>query len=154
MTPFFVVPLQFRDIHSIYHLEQDIFPLDAYPYLDLAVMLLTPGMRNLKAIDPNNEFLGFIAVADVWFRPDTRPAWVITLGVMRAFQNQGIGGQLLREAELQLKANHIRLTVRRSNTPAIHLYERSEYLHVKTHPAYYRNGEDGLIMEKNLNKPE
>jgi len=151
MTPFSIVPLGIRDINSVYHLEQDVFPLDAYPYLDLAIMLLTPGMRNLKAVNPANEFLGFIAVADVWMRPDLRPAWVITLGVGRNYQNQGIGGQLLREAESQIRARQIRLTVRRSNTAAIHLYDRSGYIHLQTHPAYYRNGEDGLIMQKHVN---
>ena len=148
MTPFSVVPLTIRDIRHVYRLEQDIFPLDAYPYPDLALMLLTPGMRNFKAINAIHEILGFIAVADVWVRPESRPAWVFTLGVARAYQNQGIGRELLRVVESHLSANRIRLTVRCSNAPAIHLYDRTGYRTVQTYHAYYRDGEDGLIIEK------
>jgi ribosomal-protein-alanine N-acetyltransferase len=143
-----IQPLRLADIQPVYQLEQEIFPQDAYPYLDLAFLLATPGMVNVKAVNPANEFMGFIAVADVWL--PWRPAWIITLGVAKRFQNQGLGHTLLLESEKWLRARRIRLTVRRGNAPAIHLYQKVGYTTLTIHRGYYRDGEDGLVMEKIL----
>lgn len=135
-----------RDLREIYQLERDIFPQDAYPYPDLALLLLLPYMVNLKAVDESGKLLGFIAFENAYFPWST--AWVVTLGVGRAYQNQGVGGALLAAIEPRRRANRIRLTVRRGNTPAIHLYKKHGYQHLKLQPRYYRDGEDGLVMEK------
>ncbi len=135
------------DIRAIYQLERAIFPKDAYSYPDLAALLLMPRMVNRKIVQPESgELLGFIAVADVWWRRN--PAWVITLGVGQAHQNQGIGRRLLLAVEDELHAQRIRLTVRRANHPALHLYQRVGYTLLHVIPHYYRDGEDGLVMEK------
>jgi len=44
----------------------------------------------------------------------------------------------------------IKLTVRRSNIPAIKLYEKLGYYQVDIWSKYYRNGEDGLVLEKGM----
>lgn len=141
-----IVPLTWRDLRRVYRLEQEIFPKDAYPYLDLAFLLLTPGMVNLKAQSADGEFRGFIAVGDSWL--PGRPAWIITIGVARAQQNRGIGRALLLAIEDRLRARRVRLTVRKSNAPAIHLYTALGYHMLMTHPRYYNDGEDGVVMEK------
>ena len=140
--------LRWRDIHAVYQLEQNIFPKDAYPYVDLAFLYLMPQVSNRKAVDAQGALLGFIAVADAWF--PSRPAWVITLGVHRFAQRQGIGGALLDVAGGVLRAKRLRLTVRAGNRPAINLYEKSGYRLVYSHRRYYRDGEDGLVMEKTI----
>jgi len=144
-----IEPLRWRNIRAVYQLEQDIFPKDAYPYVDLAFLYLMPHVSNLKALDANDTFLGFISVADAWM--PGRYAWVITLGVGRDFQRSGIGHSLLNAAEKILKATHLRLTVRASNDPAIRLYEKAGYRLVYSHQRYYRDGEDGMVMEKKIN---
>lgn len=141
-------PLRLTDIRAVYSLEREIFPKDAYTYPDLVVLLLTPGMVNLKAVDGGGSFLGFVAVADVWL--PLRPAWIITLGVAQSVQNRGIGGALLSAAESRLRAGRVRLTVRKSNVSAIHLYEKSGYRLDHVEYRYYTDGEDGLVMEKTL----
>jgi ribosomal protein S18 acetylase RimI-like enzyme len=42
----------------------------------------------------------------------------------------------------------IKLTVRKTNTRAIRLYEFLGYKFVHTIAKYYNDGEDGLLMEK------
>jgi ribosomal-protein-alanine N-acetyltransferase len=63
---------------------------------------------------------------------------------------RGIGTALLLAAERLLGQQKIKLTVRRSNTRAIALYERCGYTWTNTFRRYYRDGEDGLVMEKDL----
>ena len=54
--------------------------------------------------------------------------------------------------EAQLKFPSVKLTVRISNRKAISLYEREGYQTVDIWSKYYNDGEDGLVMEKLLQK--
>lgn len=145
-----LLPLRVTDIRTVYQLEQDIFPKDAYSYLDLAFLLSIPWMCNIKAQTEAGEFAGFIAVAGA-FPPGSCTAWIITVGVAKRFQNQGIGRRLLQTVEPHLpRANRLNLTVRESNAPAIHLYETQGYQHLELKLRYYRDGENGLVMSKRL----
>ena len=144
-----IKPLRWRDIGAVYRLEQDIFPKDAYPYVDLAFLYLMPQVTNFKAVDAHGTLLGFIAVAEAWL--PGRPAWVITLGVQKNAQRQGIASHLLDAGEQVLRARRLRLTVRAGNQAAINLYEKAGYALVYSHQRYYRDGEDGLVMEKTIN---
>ena len=78
--------------------------------------------------------------------------WIITIGVLPEYQGRGIGAQLLAHAEqaMRQRGQVAKLTVRRSNARAIHLYERHGYKWVTTYARYYADGEDGLVMEKAL----
>jgi ribosomal protein S18 acetylase RimI-like enzyme len=68
------------------------------------------------------------------------------------YQHRGIGRALLRACEDQIKFSRSRLTVRMSNDNAIALYEQEGYRTVDIWKAYYNDGEDGLVMEKILNR--
>jgi len=144
-----LAPARLLDVRAIYHLEQEIFPKDAYPYLDLAFLLSIPWMSNHKAMTDSGYIAGFISAAGGLFDP--RVAWIITIGVATAHQNQGLGRRLLSHAEQDMsRAHEMKLTVRASNAPAIHLYERMGYQMIERKPRYYRDGEDGFIMRKPL----
>ncbi len=139
-----------RDVPAIHRLEKEIFYYDAYPHLDLAFLFLTPGQVNLKAVNEQGQLVGFVTGSRSWIR--MLPAWIVTLGVAAAYQRQGIGRALLLACEQKLARSYIRLTVRKSNVTAIHLYRQCGYEHIQTRPYYYRNGEDGLVMEKRMTK--
>lgn len=146
IEPFFsITPATWPDLGAIYRLEQSIFPQDAYPYADLLILLSTPGMINLKVITADKSLIGFAAFTSAGL--GLRPAWIITVGIARTWQNQGIGGALMGAVHSRSRAKRIRLTVRVGNAPAIHLYEKLGYQHIKRHKSYYPNGEDGFIME-------
>jgi ribosomal-protein-alanine N-acetyltransferase len=141
-------PLTLWDIRPLYRLERLIFPLDAYPYLDLALLLMMPRMVNLKAVDEQGCLVGMIAVGDVWW--PANPAWVLTLGVHPQYQSQGLGRHLMQTAEGQLRAKRLRLTVRRGNAAARHLYHSLGYVTLHEQSGYYGDGETGIVMEKRL----
>lgn len=146
IPPIEILAASLRDVHAIHRLEKEIFLYDAYPHLDLAFLFLTPGEVNLKAVNGAGQLVGFVTGSRSWFR--SLPAWIVTLGVASSYQRQGIGRGLLLACEDRLARRRVRLTVRKSNFAAIRLYEQCGYQHLYTKPHYYRNGEDGLVMEK------
>jgi ribosomal protein S18 acetylase RimI-like enzyme len=135
------------DISTVHRLEHVIFPRDAYPYFDLILLFLWPGVRNLKAVAPDGTLIGFVSGTRPFFR---KIGWIITLGVAPAHQRRGVGGYLLAACEQGLKAARVRLTVRAGNNAAIALYRDSGYEVIERKLFYYRDGETGLVMEKCL----
>lgn len=73
------------------------------------------------------------------------------------YQRRGIGRRLVQAAEsmgLAKGAVLSTLEVRRSNAPAIALYQSQGYAQVGVRPRYYSdNGEDALVMTKSLVAP-
>jgi ribosomal protein S18 acetylase RimI-like enzyme len=74
--------------------------------------------------------------------------WIASLAVHPTLQRRGVGRLLLAACEQALAMPRIRLTLRRSNERARHLYDRAGYVLTDVWQRYYRNGEDGLVMEK------
>jgi ribosomal protein S18 acetylase RimI-like enzyme len=135
------------DLRALHRLEAVIFPRDAYPYLDLALMFLWPGIINIKVVAPDGALAGF-ASCSRGLSPER--GWIITLGVAPTHQRRGLGAYLLTVCEQRLKRPSMRLTVRQGNIPAIRLYERTGYQTIEQRWGYYRDGEAGLIMEKRV----
>jgi ribosomal-protein-alanine N-acetyltransferase len=133
-----------RDVIVVWRLERVCFPGDAYDPLTLLTLVIWPGSVALKAT-VGNELVGFIAGDQPWGSPF---AWIVTLGVLPQFRRHGAGARLLAECEARLKPTVLRLMVRESNTPAIALYGKFNYVHVRREAGYYADGEAGLLMEK------
>lgn len=136
-----------RDLRALYRLERLIFPRDAYPYFDLALLFLTPGVINLKIAAPDGSLAAFVCVTRGLARDR---AWIVTLGVSPAHQRRGLGAALLARAEARIGRPCVRLTVRESNQPAIRLYQHAGYAVIERKIGYYRDGEAGLVMEKRI----
>ncbi len=133
-----------RDVLAVWRLERACFSSEAYDPLTLLLLVAWPGNVSLKAL--NDETLaGFIAGDEPWGEPF---AWIVTLGVEPAHQRRGIGARLLAECEARLTRSILRLMVRAGNQPALALYRKFGYVHVRTEAGYYGDGEAGLLMEK------
>ncbi len=141
-----IEPATWRDLNSLRELEKVCFPKDAWPLWDLIGVLTLPNVIRLKAL-VGGQFAGFVA-GDV--RPSERMAWIATIGVFPEYRGRGIGAALLRETERQMTVPRVRLCVRASNQTAIDLYLRSGYSRAGVWPGYYQDGENALVMEKQL----
>ena len=135
-----------RDLGPVRDLENICFPVDAWPLIDMIGVLMLPNIVRLKAMQ-GDKMVGFIA-GDI--KQDKKMAWIATIAVHPDHQGQGIGRRLLAACEELVGMPRIRLTVRLSNHPAIHLYETTGYQRVGIWPRYYRGKEDALLMEKQL----
>ncbi len=134
------------DLGTLRRLEHVCFDKDAWPILDLIAVLTLPEVIRLKAVE-SGEMIGFVA-GDT--RPSNGAAWISTIGVDPRFQRRGIGRALLEACEARIKLPRIMLTVRVSNGGAIALYEQAGYRTSEIWHGYYNDGEDGLVMEKEL----
>jgi ribosomal-protein-alanine N-acetyltransferase len=141
-----ILPANLRDLGALRKLEHACFAKDAWPLLDLIAVLTYPDVKRLKAM-MDGQMIGFVAGDP---RPRDGWAWIATIGVDPRYQRRGIGSALLRACESKLNVPRVRLTVRLSNTGAISLYEREGYAKVDIWKGYYNDGEDGVVMEKNL----
>jgi ribosomal protein S18 acetylase RimI-like enzyme len=139
-----IIPATWQDLGALRKVENECFDEDAWPLWDLVGVLTLPGIVRLKAM-VGEVMAGFIA-GDV--RPAEKLGWITTVGVRPAYRRQGIGEALLLACEEKMAMPRVRLTVRRSNTGAIQLYEKNGYHQVSVWANYYAGGEDGLILEK------
>jgi len=141
-----IQPANIIDLAALRRLENACFDMDAWPLLDLIAVLTLSEVIRLKAVE-FGEMIGFVA-------GDTRPAngaaWISTIGVDPRYQRRGIGRALLEACEARIKLPRIKLTVRMSNYGAIALYEQEGYHISEIWHGYYNDGEDGLVMEKDL----
>lgn len=139
-----ILPARLWDLAALYHLERACFEKDAWPLADLVAVLTLPGVVRLKAVH-GRRMVGFVAA-------DPQPAqgfsWIATIGVLPDFRRHGIARALLRACEARLSTPRLRLTVRRTNQAALHLYESEGYRIIDTIPYYYRDGETAWLMEK------
>ena len=132
------------DMLAIRGLEKACFGRDAYDFVALLELLLSPKMLRLKAMH-NGHMVGFVAGE---LNRREKNGWIVTLGVQPNCEGQGIGTKLLLDCEQLMQVPLIKLTVRKSNTRAVQLYEHHGYHFVHTIAKYYNDGEDGLLMEK------
>ncbi len=139
-----IIPASLFDLGALNKLEHACFEKDAWPFLDLVAVLTFPDVIRLKAVE-DSQMIGFVAGDP---RPSQGFSWIATIGVAPEHRRRGIGRELLRACESELKTPRVRLSVRISNDGAIRLYEREGYHRTEVWDRYYNDGEAALVMEK------
>lgn len=141
-----IVKASILDLSALRKLEQESFTKDAWPLLDLMAVLTFPDVIRLKAVE-EKHMVGFVAgdphPRDGW-------GWIATIAVSPRYRQKGIGRALLHACESKLGVPKVRLTVRPSNQVAIAMYEKEGYTTIDIWKGYYNDGEDGMVMEKQL----
>jgi len=83
----------------------------------------------------------------------TKKGHVISIAVLPNHQQKGIGYALMREATqamVNYNAKECYLEVRESNLPAVQLYKKLGFEIARTIKNYYADGENALLMAKQL----
>ncbi len=131
------------DFRSLNRLVKACFGRDAWTWLDVVEALTFPGTIRLKAV-VGDEIVGFV-IGD---RRSSKLGWIASIGVHPKARRRGIGRRLLLAAERALDTQRVRLTLRTSNQAAFRLYAQLGYEKVDVWQQYYRDGEDGWVMER------
>ena len=139
-----------RDLNELHALEHDCFENEAWSLLDLVGVLTLPSTSRLKVM-VDGKMVGFVA-GDI--RKSELLGWITTIGISHAHRRQGLGRALLHASEADMKMPRVCLCVRKSNAPAITLYASEGYRSIDHWQHYYEDGEDAIVMEKQLRKGE
>ncbi len=150
-APFTISEATWRDLFPIQALEHECFGEDAWVLLEMLGVLTFSGVVRLKAVGYGGVLVGFIA-GDM--RGKDGAGWIMTVGVTRAYRRLGVAKALMAACEQVMRLPVVKLTVRTSNLSAIALYEKLGYTRSKVWPKYYHNGEDGLVMKREIPRTE
>ena len=175
-VPFAIRDFQPADFEALWRIDQAFFPPDiAYSRAELRFYIRRRGSFTLVAIeevaieekvapaadlgtgnhDPlpvspaGHGIAGFI-VAEAEHHGSGH---VITIDVIAAARRFGVGSLLLRAAEDRLRAagsGAVELETAVDNVSALSFYKRHGYSVIRTHPRYYSNGVDALVLRKVL----
>lgn len=132
-----------RDLSAVNQLSRVCFGGDAWPWLDVLAALTAPGTVRRLARD-GDQVVGYV-LGD---RRGGGIGWVSSIAVHPQYRRRGLASRLLEIVEGELDTQVIRLTLRRSNEAAFELYRQHGYREMDLWPSYYRDGEDGLVMER------
>lgn len=140
-----IVQATWRDAWSLRRFDRRCFKsIDAYGWFTYFALCLWPRVVVLKAT-AGDRIVG-VAAGDP--RASRGYTIIVTLGVDPDWRRRGLGERLMRACEARFELPRFRLQVRKSNTPAIRLYQKLGYTIVDRLPRYYDDGEDGYLMGK------
>ncbi len=138
---------KYEDILKISELEKDIFPNEAWSYKTLASVFGTPAFCGVLCED-GGEIAGYGGITVAADSAD-----IGNIAVAENYRNGGIGTALLKklcETAKERGADKVYLEVRVSNSDAMGLYLKNGFKGAYARTRYYPDGEDCLVMVKNL----
>lgn len=131
------------DLLAVHRIERASFP-QPWPFTAFERFLDEPGFL----VAQDEAVIGYI-VADAVPNHGRPLGHVKDLAVHEDRQGEGIGSRLLQRALGVLETNGVRsvkLEVRESNERARALYRHHGFVHRRTVPRYYDDGEDALVL--------
>ena len=144
-----ILPARQGDLRAVYRIAEASFPIP-WPIEELRKELTRP-FSVLRVLRP--EPGGAIAAFSNYWRIDSE-VQIMNVAVAPEHRGRGYGHALLDDLIAlgrQNAAQAIVLEVRRSNAPAIGLYERHGFQSIGVRPRYYSdNGEDALVMRRSF----
>ncbi|MCS7216855.1 MAG: ribosomal protein S18-alanine N-acetyltransferase [Candidatus Bipolaricaulota bacterium] len=132
-----------RDLPGIHRVEQASFP-DPWPLFAFLPYLLD--REALALVAEEDGVLGFLLA-----RREGEEVHIHDLAVAPAHRRRGVGSALLGELFRAARgARRVRLEVRASNRTAQAFYKKHGFREEAVLPGYYADGEDGLLMVRDL----
>ncbi|MBO5239781.1 MAG: ribosomal protein S18-alanine N-acetyltransferase [Lachnospiraceae bacterium] len=140
-------PMAIEDCEAVHEIDRACFT-DAWSLTMFEDLFYYP--TNFYFVAEEREegalcgFGGIIASIDT--------ADIMNIGVLPEYRRRGVGQQLLEALIIQAETcgcEQMMLEVRKSNTPAIQLYESNGFHPIAIRKNYYSNPiEDGIIMQR------
>lgn len=137
----------YKDILRISEMEKECFPQEPWSFQMLASSFDSDAFHGVLAED-GGEIAGY---GGITVAADT--ADIENIAVSEPYRRSGVGTKILRELIRVAKeagARKIFLEVRVSNAAAMKMYLKNGFKGVYARTRYYSDGEDCLVMEKQL----
>jgi len=134
------------DLDAILRIEEGCYPLP-WSFQQFVQELENP-VASLLVCEVENEIVGYICY---WLIADEMQ--ILNLATAPQFRRKGVAAQLMTQAFSRCLPEHLSsvwLEVRAANQAAIALYQRHGFKQSGIRKAYYRDGEDAIVMVKTL----
>jgi ribosomal-protein-alanine N-acetyltransferase len=176
-VPFTIRDFRPADFDPLWQIDQQCFPSGiSYSRAELKFYIRRPGAFTLVAQDgsaasidpasgkrgagsspltPNHTSEAGAVAGFIVAEAARTSGHIITIDVRAPARRSGVGSLLLQAAEERLRAascRYVGLETAVDNLSALAFYKRHAYSVVRTHPRYYSNGVDALVLEKNLDR--
>lgn len=138
---------KYEDILRISEMEKECFPKEPWSFQTLASAFGAPAFYGVVAED-GGEIAGY---GGVTVAADT--ADIDNIAVDEEYRRCGVASLILEELvrySREKGAKKVFLEVRASNAPAMRLYLKQGFAGVYARTRYYSDGEDCLVMAKEL----
>lgn len=139
-------PMRFDDLTEVYKLEKKLFS-NPWPK-----SFFEHDLKSTQTIGFVVEQEGFVIGYSIATCED-RKLHLTNIAVDQNYQRQGIGSRLMQIIERNAQergCSSVYLEVRPNNTAAIHMYKKLSYSVALRRAHYYIDGDDALVMEKEL----
>lgn len=136
-------PVERADLLAVHRIEQSAFP-QPWPFTAFEQYLDEPGFL----VADDGAVVGYV-VADSVPNHGRPLGHIKDIAVREDRRGEGIGSGLLERALGVLGTQgvaSVKLEVRESNHPARELYRYYGFVHRRTVPRYYSDGEDALVL--------
>jgi ribosomal-protein-alanine N-acetyltransferase len=135
------------DVRELERAELACF-IDPWPSQFFVSEIFAPGRYHRLMVDPAGELVGYLFSA--WQYLDLH---VLKIAVLPQHRGSGLARRLMGLAEdhaVEMGGDTITLEVRASNGSALALYDTLDYRRVGVRRHYYADGEDAIIMTKEV----
>ncbi len=135
-----------EDLPRVLEIENELFQPFPWPEKEYLYELNENPFAKIYLIIMDDEVAGF---ADLWITYEQ--AQIANIGISRRYQRRGLGEKLLSfctNEAIGAECENLTLEVRKSNAPAIALYEKMGFITAATRKNYYEDGEDAFLMIK------
>jgi ribosomal-protein-alanine N-acetyltransferase len=143
-----------EDLQQIAELERESFT-DPYPIDFLRLLYrLSPDLFIVaeEKIKTRLEIFGY-TVAQIYELGQAQVGHILSIAIKKEKRRKGYGSQLVQDLIHRLKTRkcrHVLLEVRVSNRVAIAMYRKLGFHDMDIIQSYYADGEDAVVMVRNL----
>lgn len=138
------------DVRALEAAERACFS-DPWPSHLLLAEIFAPGRFHRILVEPAGSLVAYLLCA--WQYLDLH---VLKVATLPSYRRTGLARKLMILAEEHAQASageSVTLEVRESNVEAIALYQTLGYTRTGRRPGYYGDGEDALVMAKQVVAP-
>ncbi len=142
-----------KDLEKIYLQNKEIFGVDCIEKIQLKYFY-SHAICKTKIVKPNSNNEIIAAMFIVPYRDLKNTAYISLLYICPSYQRKGLGTYLF-EAHvfpyiIQKGYRFLELNTKKSTPGTAKFYEKIGFEIIKEIPNYYRSGDNGYLMRKNL----
>ncbi len=139
--------MQEEDLDSVLRIEQRVFP-DPWQRTSFQFEIHANRFSYPVVLDLEGEIIGYAVAWEIF-----EEFHIANIAIHPDYQKQGWGTYLMQhliDRAEKMGSHYILLEVRPSNKAAMALYNKFGFFPHGVRKRYYRDGEDAIVMRKNL----